>query len=159
MADDIGVFRPTRAQKRYMVGGKFIGRRLALFADEKTLAQLASLGAIQCTTRETASVLGVSHDTLMEFFNDCPEARALYEDGKERGRVSLRRKQMAVALSGNPTMLIWTGKQYLGQADKAEVAATLSLEALVLGGMASETAKDEAERMIEENDRVSGATA
>jgi len=36
------------------------------------------------------------------------------------GRMSIRRWQMAKAKEGNPTMLIWLGKQYLGQKDKRE---------------------------------------
>jgi hypothetical protein len=34
----------------------------------------------------------------------------------------MRRKQMEVAMSGNVTMLIWLGQQYLGQADKETVS-------------------------------------
>jgi hypothetical protein len=34
------------------------------------------------------------------------------------GRNSLRSKQYDLAMSGNPTMLIWLGKQHLGQSDK-----------------------------------------
>lgn len=35
--------------------------------------------------------------------------------------MSLRRAQMKLAESGNATMLIWCGKQYLGQTDKVEI--------------------------------------
>ena len=34
------------------------------------------------------------------------------------GKSSLRRQQFALAMKGNAAMLIWLGKQYLGQADK-----------------------------------------
>ena len=34
---------------------------------------------------------------------------------------SLREKQYDVAMSGNVSMLIWLGKQVLGQSDKQEV--------------------------------------
>ena len=130
------IVRPTRAEKRYLIGGRFVGRPPKLFADEKTLRQVIGLGKIMCTTREIAGVLGVSHDTLMEFFNDCPEARAAYENAKEVGKMSLRRAQIEGALKGNPTLLIWAGKQYLGQTDRAEVTGTLSLEQLILGAEA-----------------------
>ena len=38
--------------------------------------------------------------------------------------ISLRRAQYQVAKDGNPTMLIWLGKQWLGQSEKpsADVA-------------------------------------
>lgn len=40
-------------------------------------------------------------------------------------RVKLLKKQIEVALSGNVPMLIWTGKQLLGQFDKQEVTADI----------------------------------
>jgi hypothetical protein len=36
------------------------------------------------------------------------------------GKASLRRKQFQVADGGNVGMLVWLGKQYLGQTDKVE---------------------------------------
>jgi len=38
-------------------------------------------------------------------------------------QMSLRRKQIEVALKGNVSMLIWLGKQMLGQMDKQELIA------------------------------------
>ena len=35
--------------------------------------------------------------------------------------MSLRRKQFETALAGNVTMMVWLGKQYLGQKDKTEI--------------------------------------
>ena len=40
---------------------------------------------------------------------------------RKAGFVSLRRKQYELAMAGNATMLIFLGKQYLGQSDKREV--------------------------------------
>lgn len=77
--------------------------------DIETLKKLA---AIQCTTAEMAAVLGVSSDTLERRF------AAIIKDGRENGRMSLKRKQFEVAMSGNTTMLIWLGKQWLNQRDK-----------------------------------------
>ncbi len=39
---------------------------------------------------------------------------------QEPFRMSLMKKQYEVAMTGNVTMLIWLGKQYLGQSDKVE---------------------------------------
>jgi hypothetical protein len=39
--------------------------------------------------------------------------------GRDKGRGSLRRKQYQLALQGNPTMLIWLGKQWLNQGGPA----------------------------------------
>ena len=77
---------------------------------------------LQCTGEEIASVLGCSYDTLErrvkeEHTMKCAEYIRQKAMG---GRASLRRKQWAAADKGNVTMLIWLGKQYLGQKDKHE---------------------------------------
>lgn len=73
------------------------------------------LAQIGCTNQEIADIVGVSHDTLTR------RCKAELEEGRAFGRMSLRRKQWDVALAGNVTMLIWLGKQQLGQSDKQEV--------------------------------------
>ena len=85
--------------------------------DAKLVEQLAS---IQCTDEEIAAICGVSHDTLLRRKNDDPVFLEAIEQGRAKGRVSLRRLQWKAANSGNPTLLIWLGKQILGQSDKAE---------------------------------------
>jgi hypothetical protein len=47
---------------------------------------------------------------------------------KEHWRLRLRQKQREVALEGNPTILIWLGKQDLGQIDKQESKVTATSE-------------------------------
>ena len=42
--------------------------------------------------------------------------------GRDQGKTSLRRMQWEKAQSGNTTMLIWLGKQMLGQKDKLETS-------------------------------------
>jgi hypothetical protein len=46
------------------------------------------------------------------------------------GKTSLRRYQWKLAESGNATMLIWLGKQYLDQADKQELNADITTTSL-----------------------------
>jgi hypothetical protein len=75
------------------------------------------LSLLQCTQNEIASFLGVSVDTLLRRKEFCE----LYKKGMEEGRMSLRRLQWKKAQDGNTTMLIWLGKQYLGQSDKQEL--------------------------------------
>ena len=41
--------------------------------------------------------------------------------GREKGKSRLRDYQLAAAQNGNVTMLIWLGKQYLGQKDIQDV--------------------------------------
>ena len=72
---------------------------------------------------DCADIMGVSEDTVLrrikkEFDSDF----ATYRIKKmSKMRIGLSRKQIEVAMSGNVTMLIWLGKQYLGQSDKQEV--------------------------------------
>jgi len=84
--------------------------------------KLDAMCAIHCTGEECASILGIDYDTLNN---------RLKEDGHggfsdyfklkgANGKMSLRRKQYDQAISGNSTMLIWLGKQWLGQSDKME---------------------------------------
>jgi hypothetical protein len=65
---------------------------------------------------EMASFFGCSVDTLERNFADT------IKKGKDKGRMSLRRLQFEKAQSGNTTMLIWLGKQLLGQKDKIETS-------------------------------------
>ena len=81
------------------------------------LRMVEDLGRIQSTHAELAAVLGVSVDTVERRLADDPEFCGAYEKGLENGRSSLRRIQWKNALSGNTTMQIWLGKQYLGQRD------------------------------------------
>lgn len=79
------------------------------------LNQVKQLAALQCTDSEICSVLGVSQDTFARRKAD-PEFAQAIVDGKEMGKVSLRRMQWNMA-KGNATLLIWLGKNYLNQRD------------------------------------------
>lgn len=71
--------------------------------------QIYELASMHCTMKEIASVMDCSVDTLERRFAD------LIDKGKDQGRTNLRRAQITCALKGNATMLIWLGKQMLGQ--------------------------------------------
>lgn len=97
------------------------GRPPSLKADEKTLKQIRGLGQIQATTKECAAVLGVSEPTFLKFKNSNPKVADALEQGQYSGKASLRRMQFNAAKKGNSTMLVWLGKQLLGQRDKKEI--------------------------------------
>jgi hypothetical protein len=78
------------------------------------------LAAIQCTLAEIAAVCQVSEDTITRRLEEDPVFAEVIKKGRESGRESLRRVQWKLALRGHPTMLIWLGKQHLGQRDKFE---------------------------------------
>jgi hypothetical protein len=88
----------------------------------KEIAQhtFEGLCEIQCTLEEIAGVLRVSEDTVERW---CERTYELgfadtYKKFSATGKTSLRRQQFELAKKGNATMLIWLGKQYLGQMDK-----------------------------------------
>lgn len=83
--------------------------RPRLNLDEDQIKLLAGIG---CPVDEIALVLGCSKRTLETRY--C----ALIETGRADMRKSLRRKQVELALKGDRTMLIWLGKQLLGQRDE-----------------------------------------
>jgi DNA-binding CsgD family transcriptional regulator len=85
------------------------GRKKLEFTDEQK-EMIKRLSEVFCSQEEIAYVMGISRSVLRNH-------KDLLEEGKARGRVKLRRAQMEKALEGNPTMLIWLGKQMLGQTD------------------------------------------
>jgi hypothetical protein len=103
------------------------GRPPSLRADERTLRQLRQLAIIQCTIAEAAGVLLVHENTLKTFLGPTgpKAAREVWDAGRQEGRASVRRKQFELAMRGNITMLIWWGKNNLGQADKLEKTETV----------------------------------
>lgn len=70
--------------------------------------QLAEIG---CTDREIARWFDIDENTLRYNFSD------ILEKGRDSIKHSLRRAQLKLALSGNAVMLIWLGKNLLGQSD------------------------------------------
>ena len=82
-----------------------------------------SLCAIQCTAKEIAQVLKTSVDTLERNIRRKYKQTFAehYDEKRQTGFASLRRKQYELAMGGNTVMCIWLGKQWLGQSDKQEL--------------------------------------
>jgi DNA-binding CsgD family transcriptional regulator len=78
---------------------------------EKQVEKLASYGL---TNKEISEALGYDDSTLKRKFEN------FLIKGRANLKQRLKKKQIQVALSGNVSMLIWLGKQYLGQAEKIE---------------------------------------
>ena len=57
-------------------------------------------------------------------------------------KTSLRRAQFELAMKGNPTMLIWLGKQYLGQKERTEVKFNASEVNAINKDMITNVAKE-----------------
>lgn len=73
--------------------------------------EIFKLAEIGLNDRELAHWFGISESTLRYNFSSyLLKARASLN-------LKLRRAQLRVALDGNPTMLIWLGRQMLGQSE------------------------------------------
>ena len=87
--------------------GLIVGREKRVVPPDEVY-KLAELG---CNNKEIAEWFMIKEDTLNYNFCDyLTKARA----GMKR---RLRAVQLQTALAGNATLLIWLGKQYLGQSD------------------------------------------
>lgn len=87
--------------------------------------QFEKLCSMQCTVNEIAGFFDCSVDTIERWCKrEYKEGFAdIYGKKRELGRISLRRTQWKMA-EHNVSMAIWLGKQYLGQAERQDVAIT-----------------------------------
>ena len=95
------------------------GRPRFDFSDKLPLVR--KLASIQCTDEEIAAGIGCSQDTLARGRKREPDLDAAILEGRANGRMSLRRAQYQRAMDGNPAMLIWLGKQILGQRERVDL--------------------------------------
>ena len=79
--------------------------------DTEKVEQLAGFG---CTNTEIASFFGCSTDLIEKSYSE------FLTKGRDKGKIRLRQLQWRAAERGNTTMLIWLGKQVLGQSEKTE---------------------------------------
>lgn len=92
------------------------------------------LCSVFCTQEEISAIMEVSIDTLEKV---CKRDKRLtfteyYKKASANGKASLRRAQYKSAVeTENPTMMIWMGKQHLGQTDKQAEDPTLANQALM----------------------------
>lgn len=99
-------------------GGVKVGRDKKRTIDLDNVNAMAKVG---CTLPEMAAILGVSLSWLTKEKDGNPHMALAIEQGEAELRQSLRRTQITLALDGHASMLMWLGKQYLGQSDKQEM--------------------------------------
>lgn len=85
-------------------------------------SEVEKLGMLGATAPEIAAWFNCGLRTIeRRMAKQDGEFRRAYEKGFGRLKISLRRQQIEIAKGGSVAMLIWLGKQMLGQADKQEV--------------------------------------
>lgn len=104
--------RPRQGVKQ--VEGQIIGRgENQTVVPPEEVYKLAKLG---CTLEEISEWFEVPRETLKYNFRD------LIAKARAETKQQLRRAQIKVALGGNTSMLIWLGKNMLGQSDNPAAA-------------------------------------
>lgn len=83
------------------------------------LAKIEAFCQVHATDEEIAAHFSVSTKTIQRLKKK-PAYAAAFAKGHADGKISLRRAQYQEALKGSPSMLIWLGKQLLGQKEKFE---------------------------------------
>jgi hypothetical protein len=87
--------------------------------------EVERLCQLNCTMEELAAYFGVDVRTVQLRAQNEPWIRAAMERGQALGKLSLRREQFRLAEKGNAAMLMFLGKQLLGQRDKVEAEVTV----------------------------------
>ena len=89
------------------VVGRVVGRNKTVIPEE----QVAQLAQYHCTNKEMAEFFDVPLQTFSDNFRDIITKNRLIT--KQR----LRKAQLDLALKGDKTMLIWLGRNMLGQTE------------------------------------------
>lgn len=125
----------TEITKLAMIVGR---NQIPVPPDEVEL--MASIG---CTDREIAEHFGIKDDTLRRNFAD------FLIKGRSELKQRLRQAQLRVAFEGNPTMLIWLGRNILAQ---TETPASTQAEVLPFTDDELDEIKDNLEEELNELD-------
>src|SRR5437660_10408522 len=80
------------------------------------LAELEKLCGMQCTDEEIAAFFGVSTRTV-ERRRQVPKFRDIMDQGRVKGRISVRRHLFRLAAAGNIAAAIFLAKNVLGYKD------------------------------------------
>lgn len=89
--------------------------RPKLDIDPKLVEKFASIG---CKNTEIADYFGCDEGTIRTRFSE------ILAKGRSGMAMSLRQWQLRAAEKGNAAMLIWLGKQVLGQRDSQDINLT-----------------------------------
>ena len=87
--------------------------------DRKNFEKLCEL---QCTKEEICGFFELTDKTLESWCKRTYNVgfSEVFKQKRGNGKIALRRAQFQTAERGNATMLVWLGKQYLGQRDQPE---------------------------------------
>ena len=94
--------------------------------DTTEVEKLAGYG---CTNIEIADFFGCSSDLIEKSYSE------FLRKGRADLKKRLRKAQIDTAVAGNPTMLVWLGKQMLNQTDRQEIEHIRPIEDVEFNGI------------------------
>ena len=92
-------------------------------------AQVEKLAGLWCSNTEIAAFFGCSESLLRKSYSE------FLTKGRDKGKIRLRQWQLKAAERGNVAMLIWLGKQILGQTDKQEIEMIRPIDEIEFDGL------------------------
>jgi hypothetical protein len=97
--------------------------------DWERIEKMAMAGA---NGQQIAAAIGVHYDTLVNRYKETHSSdfSQYLQAKREKGNELLLRKQYEIAMTGDRTMLVWLGKQRLGQREKQDTDITTGGEKL-----------------------------
>ena len=119
---------------------------------EIDVEEFEKLCGIQCTLVEISAWFRCTEDTIETWAKATYGVTfsEIYKQKRGVGKISLRRRQYQVAVNdGNPTMLIWLGKQYLDQSDKNESKNETTLKVEEANNLSTAEIKSKLKELIQ----------
>jgi hypothetical protein len=107
-----------------------------------TRRQMQFFGERGVSWMDVERFYGVSRVNLMRYY------AADYEKGRATTNTALHNKMVELALAGNPTMLIWLGKNRLGQGDRGMQEEEYERTEKLLSKMSTEELKLKARELL-----------
>lgn len=103
----------TGPKKKVLVQATYTGIEVGRGENKRVIdpREVEKLASIGMKDREIAEYLDIDDSTLAYNF------KPILVKGRHNLKISLRRAQISVALGGSVPMLIWLGKNILGQSD------------------------------------------
>lgn len=121
------------------------------------VAKIEAFCQIHATDEEIAAHFCCSRRTIARLRKKPAYAQA-FEKGYADGKISLRRAQYQEALKGSPSMLIWLGKQLLGQRERFEHTGSNGgpIQLSAVRSMLDNLSEDDFQKLMVENGLAGG---
>lgn len=120
------------------------GGRPKKYIDKQLFEQLCGL---QCTLEEMEAFFNCDHKTIARWCRETYEGKRfsqVFREKRQIGKISLRRKQLRLA-ERSAAMAIFLGKNYLGQKDEPEEAASVEDAASIVDDVPTTEVKSHAD--------------